>query len=345
MANFISMNDVQKILSLSDIDLDFSQMQHVDDNELYNEKYSRVPKSRTVKVVKNENYSKKKSVTPTSPSLLPEDVTYPQTVLKNIPSITDVSDPVKPIEVLMSQETDFMKNMYSIFIMICDKDSYPERAMSVGEPLSSGAEKTSGRDYLYTSPQLNWSIIGMRADGIDIPQMKQAYSTIKIAGQTVNKIVGKIETTNKASLSVTLDQSMFILDAFHQLSHDYFAKEKRISDTITAIEGKEFYSAYGALPIHYIDSKMNVIDIIVEYDADYLTFTEHENMNERLSNKKADTRYYPSKANRMQRYVLHDCRFLGRDSSLDFGTQANPMKATFPFVFRRVIRTSAQGLN
>lgn len=343
MADYLSINDIQDALSLNDAN--FNEMQHIDDSTLYDEKHNEKSKQGIARVAADEDYSKTKDITPSSPSRLPEDVTYPRTLLKDMLSVTEVDDPVKPIEVLMSQEADFMKNMYSIFIMICDKDTYPERAMSAGEPLSPGAEKTSGRDYLYTSPQLNWSIIGMRADGISIPQMKQSYSTIKVAGQTVNKIVGKVETVNKASLSVTLDQSMYILDAFHQLSHDYFAKEKRISDTITAIEGKEFYNAYGALPIHYLESKMNVVDIIVEYDADYLTFTEHEDMNERLSNKKADTRYYPSKANRMQRYVLHDCRFLGRDSSLDFSAQANPMKATFPFVFRRALRTSALGLN
>lgn len=342
MAEYIDMKDIKSPLSLEEYTID----NFISDNGSYVTKNRSKPEpNSSTKVAKLTDYSEIRDISPTKPINLGEDITYPQLKLAQLPTILDVVDPVRPIDVLMSQEPDFMKNMYNIYIMMCSKDTYPERAMTAGEPIGDFPQKTSGRDFLYTSPDKNWTIIGMRTDSISIPQSKQTSSVIKVAGQTVSKIMGKLELTNKGALSVRLDQSMFILDAFHQLSHDYFAKERKIADSITEIKGKEFYNAYGSLPLHSAASKTSIIDIIVEYDADYLTMSEHNNKTERLNSRKADTRYYPNAAERMQRYILHDCRFLGRDSSLDFSDKAEPMKATFPFVFRRAVHVSDRGLN
>ena len=50
------------------------------------------------------------------------------------------------------------------------------------------------------------------------------------------------------------------------------------------------------------------------------------------------------KTDRVQRYIFHDCRFLGRSSSIQFkNDSADPLSATFPFVYRKLAHITADG--
>lgn len=296
-------------------------------------------------------YYKKNSISSTAPNLYSDDSLYSRLVNKFKSSIGETEDPYNPIDVLMSQEPDFMPNMYNIYIVLIDKDSNAFEAFDNGTSLGETYSNlnSTGQYWLGTPKMNNYSLIGMRATNIEIPQKKQETTEIKMAGQSVQKISGKVSLTNKSSIEVDLDQSMFLLDAFHKLNGDWFAKEATSQSYVEGaqlLSGKQFLLNFGKLPIHSKDSKMKKLDIIVEYDADYFQmsrYDDHYQVNANLG--KTDHRYFDGKANRVQRYILHDCRFLGRSSNIVFNNDANPIKATFPFTFRRILRMSATGYN
>ncbi len=320
-------------------------------------------------------YKKMKDISPTKPiNFKEEDAKIERTSLKSIQSYKDIPDDVDPIDVLMSQEPDFMANMYNLYIVEVPADKKESAfAAKSGIPLGTyiGPETNTGRDYLSTIMTDFYSLLGMRIDGIEIPQRQYQTADIKVAGQVVKKVVGKVNQTNKGSFTVDLDQSMFILDAFHRLNGDWWAKERAAyealddktlkGDTPAAgqkISGKQFVLNFGNLPFHSdiddMGGKKRIIDIIVEYDAAYQIYSRaNDKSNEDdtpdplsfdMKPKLQDKRYLNGTSGRVQRYILHDVRFLGRSSGIAFNNSgADVLKATIPFTFRRVVKVSDTG--
>ena len=256
-----------------------------------------------------------------------------------------------------------MANMYNIYLLEVPATyrDYPEQAYKTGTTLGTyiGPETDTGRNFLGTDTNELFSIIGMRTEGIEIPNKSLNTTDIKVAGQLVKKIVGNVNMPNKASFTIELDQSMFILDAFHRLNGDWWAKEYAAYSAIdvgllkgnasesNTITGKQFLLNFGNLPYHSSadknGGKKSIIDVIVEYDAAYQIMSRYDNKFGSGSKKVEDDRFL-TRRGRVQRYILHDCRFLGRSSALTFqNSSAEPMKATFPFTFRRVLKVTDQG--
>lgn len=318
----------------------------------------------------DDTYLKVKSVKTTNPiDFNEENSRVGRLISKSATKYDDIKDDISPIDVLQSSEPDFMANMYNIYILEVPEQyrDNPEQAYKTGTALGTyiGPETPTGRDYLGTNTNDLFSIIGMRTEGIEIPNKSLNTTDIKVAGQLVKKIVGNVNTPNKASFTVDLDQSMFILDAFHRLNGDWWAKEYNAYNALdagllkgnasesTQIEGKQFLLNFGTLPFHANSSKKSIIDIIVEYDAAHQIISRYNNKlgsNDVIENGSAsqipevkDERFLLKRC-RVQRYILHDCRFLGRSSSLTFqNSSAEPMKATFPFTFRRVLKVTDDG--
>ena len=310
------------------------------------------------------NYSKINDVNTTQPIDFKEEETrFDRLISKSVKKYNDLKDDVSPIEVLQSSEPDFMANMYNIYLLEVPAEyrDYPEQAYKTGTALGTyiGPETDTGRNFLGTDTNDLFSIIGMRTEGIEIPNKSLNTTDIKVAGQLVKKIVGNVNMPNKASFTIELDQSMFILDAFHRLNGDWWAKEYAAYSAIDAgllkgnasssnhITGKQFLLNYGTLPFHSssdkVGGKKSIIDVIVEYDAAYQIMSRYDNKFGGSSKKVEDDRFL-TKRGRVQRYILHDCRFLGRSSALTFqNSSAEPMKATFPFTFRRVLKVTDQG--
>lgn len=334
----------------------------------------KVPKTTPGESLKGKDYKKAKKIKPTSPNNFKEKEEHLERLTrKSVKSFSKLNDDeINPIDVLTSSEPDFMTNMYNIFILEIPakfKDD-PAKAYTNGITVGTyaGAATTTGRDFLDTPTDSFFSIIGMRTDGIEIAQKTLTVNDIKIAGQTVKKITGKVETPNRASFTIDLDQSMFILDAFHRLNSDWWAKEYSAYTAIepnllkgqvpqdNAINGKEFLLNYGMTPFHSdVNGKdKSVIDVIVEYDAAYQIWSRYNNKDgsndlqeDDLSIEQPDKvndRRFLHKSGRVQRYILHDCRFLGRSSAISFShNSSDPIKATFPFVYRCVYKVNDQG--
>lgn len=320
---------------------------------------------KKIKVEKDSyNYSKVKDIKPTKPTDFKEETRFDRLISKDVKKYNDLKDDVSPIEVLQSSEPDFMANMYNIYLLEVPAEyrDYPEQAYKTGTALGTyiGPETDTGRNFLGTDTNDLFSIIGMRTEGIEIPNKSLNTTDIKVAGQLVKKIVGNVNMPNKASFTIELDQSMFILDAFHRLNGDWWAKEYAAYSAIDAgllkgnasssnhITGKQFLLNYGTLPFHSssdkVGGKKSIIDVIVEYDAAYQIMSRYDNKFGGGSKKVEDDRFL-TKRGRVQRYILHDCRFLGRSSALTFqNSSAEPMKATFPFTFRRVLKVTDQGI-
>lgn len=322
-------------------------------------------KVKKIKVEKDgDDYSKIKDIKPTKPTDFKEEETrFDRLISKAVKKYNDLKDDVSPIEVLQSSEPDFMANMYNIYLLEVPAKyrDYPEQAYRTGTTLGTyiGPETDTGRNFLGTDTNDLFSIIGMRTEGIEIPNKSLNTTDIKVAGQLVKKIVGNVNMPNKASFTIELDQSMFILDAFHRLNGDWWAKEYAAYSAIdvgllkgnasesNTITGKQFLLNFGNLPYHSSadknGGKKSIIDVIVEYDAAYQIMSRYDNKFGSGSKKVEDDRFLTKRC-RVQRYILHDCRFLGRSSALTFqNSSAEPMKATFPFTFRRVLKVTDQG--
>lgn len=322
-------------------------------------------KVKKIKVEKDgDDYSKVKDIKPTKPTDFKEEETrFDRLISKAVKKYNDLKDDVSPIEVLQSSEPDFMANMYNIYLLEVPATyrDYPEQAYKTGTTLGTyiGPETDTGRNFLGTDTNELFSIIGMRTEGIEIPNKSLNTTDIKVAGQLVKKIVGNVNMPNKASFTIELDQSMFILDAFHRLNGDWWAKEYAAYSVIdvgllkgeasesNTITGKQFLLNFGNLPYHSsadkTGGKKSIIDVIVEYDAAYQIMSRYDNKFGSGSTKVEDDRFL-TRRGRVQRYILHDCRFLGRSSALTFqNSSAEPMKATFPFTFRRVLKVTDQG--
>lgn len=322
-------------------------------------------KVKKIKVEKDgDDYSKVKDIKPTKPTDFKEEETrFDRLISKAVKKYNDLKDDVSPIEVLQSSEPDFMANMYNIYLLEVPATyrDYPEQAYKTGTTLGTyiGPETDTGRNFLGTDTNELFSIIGMRTEGIEIPNKSLNTTDIKVAGQLVKKIVGNVNMPNKASFTIELDQSMFILDAFHRLNGDWWAKEYAAYSAIdvgllkgnasesNTITGKQFLLNFGNLPYHSSadknGGKKSIIDVIVEYDAAYHIMSRYDNKFGSGSKKVEDDRFL-TKRGRVQRYILHDCRFLGRSSALTFqNSSAETMKATFPFTFRRVLKVTDQG--
>ena len=294
--------------------------------------------------------------------LLPNgEAYYDKSEIKNIRSSTQTPDYINPIYLLASQEPDFMPNMYNVYFILADRDTSADKI-----DMSKSIERVSnesGRNYLQTTTYYRWNMIGTRLDSIDIPQRKQSVATIKFAGNTINKLVNRYEKTNKIDLSVRLDQSMFLLDAFHGLAGDFWAAERERSNTLLNLDvfpdvkmkegtivGSTLYNMLGV--ISQVGHKM--LDIVVEYDSDYFLYSRYHDLFGTVgygdsSQKKIipenPTAWSSNTKNRIHRYVFHNCHFLGRSSAISFSHDANPITSTFPFTFRKVVHLTAAAAN
>ncbi len=270
--------------------------------------------------------------------------------IKNVTSTSSISESATPIEVLMSQEPDFMPNMYNIYFILSDNNS-EATDIDVSNSVDTDANDT-GRNILNTPFQQRWSLIGTRIDRIEFPQKKQMTGTIMFAGHTINKLVGRYERTTRLDLSIRLDQSMYVLDAFHALNADCWAAERKRKEFIESIpthplEGKNFYNFLG-VAMRKVNGKGKLLNIIVEYDADYFTFSRyHDTLGTIGYGNESNISISPIdsiKKDRVQRYIFYDCRFLGRSSSIQFkNDSAEPLSATFPFVYRKALHVTADG--
>lgn len=299
------------------------------------------------------DYSKIKKIDNFQPTLSPIEGQnqYEINWIKNIGNVTKIEDNITPIEVLMSQEPDFMPNMYNVYFVLVDNGKDV-----VDVDLSKNIESVtydSGRNALVTPFEQRWSLIGTRIDGIEFPQKKQSTGTIQFAGQTINKVVGRYERLTKLDLTIRLDQNMYVLDAFHALNADCWAAERKRKDFIEnapthPLEGKNFYNFLG-IAMRKVNGKGKMLDIVVEYDADYFTFSRYHDLMGTVGFGETDVQIVKSptesfKTDRVQRYVFHDCRFLGRSSSIQFkNDSADPLSATFPFVYRKLAHITADG--
>ena len=351
MADYSQIKD----LTLNDVPQEYSLIKDIPNSDNTAEIGARPVRQR---YVREPNYASVNKIQNFQPTLSPIEGSkqYEINWIKHISDVTKIEDNITPIEVLMSQEPDFMPNMYNVYFILVDKDKDV-----VDIDLSKNIEKVtydSGRNILNTPFAQRWSLIGTRIDSIEFPQKKQSTGTIKFAGQTINKVVGKYERTTKLDLSIRLDQNMYVLDAFHALNADCWAAERKRRDFIEnapsqPLEGKNFYNFLG-VAMRRTDGKAKMLDIVVEYDADYFTFSRYHdlygtvgfasNVFESDLNQRPKSPVEMTKADRVQRYVFHDCRFLGRSSSIQFKNDgADPLVANFPFVYRKLAHLTADG--
>lgn len=338
-------------------------------------------KTLSQEITSEASYSKVNDVKPTVPTDFKEkDSQFERQRLRSVKTYSKIEDNINTVQVLESQEPDFMTNMYNIYLVELPekyKDDITAARSATAISQYTGQADDTGRDYLSTPTDQFYSILGMRTEGIEIAQRTVPVVDIKVAGQVVKKLAGRVDLPNKASFTIDLDQSMFILDAFHRLNGDWWAKEREAYDAVVAdnetngktvnescgMTGKQFLLNFGNLPSFYNlednedkkKMKKSVIDIVVRYDAAYRIQTEYTDVaKDRISDEKdgastgqdnqfKDTRFM-DKANREQIYILHDVRFLGRSSAISFSQEsADVLKATFPFTYRKVIKVSGSG--
>lgn len=302
-----------------------------------------------------------KDIQVSAPYLPNGEAYYDKSEIKNVRSSTQTPDYINPIYLLTSQEPDFMPNMYNVYFILADRDTSVNKI-----DMSKSIERVSnesGRNYLQTTSQYRWNMIGTRLDSIDIPQRKQSVATIKFAGNTINKLINRYEKTNKIDLSVRLDQSMFLLDAFHGLAGDFWAAERERSNVLLNLDvfpdvkmkegtivGSTLYNMLGV--ISQVGHKM--LDIVVEYDSDYFLYSRYHDLfgilgygdsSQKKTISENPTAWSSNTKNRIHRYVFHNCHFLGRSSAISFNHEANPITSTFPFTFRRVVHLTAAAVN
>lgn len=347
--NEINLDDRQQEYSLE------SDTENISEAINYKEK-----KSLTDTDEKTPDYSDKETITEYQPEL---PYTGESILGKFIPTNEKAYETTSenPIDLLMSQEPDFMSNMYNVYFIVMPKDMKVTKSEHNSKELFKYTgvtnidmskfveklDKDSGRNYLVTDTNKKWSIISTRIESIDIPMFKQTVQQIRFAGQVINKIVGKKERATKVDLNIRLDQSMYILDAFHALNGDFWASErKRLENGKQIYSGKQFYNLMG---LAASSTNIPAIDIVVEYDANYMTFSSYHDKAGTIGFKDDSTLVVPkeddrwlSKKGRIQRYVFHDCKFLGHSSAIDFKSSgAEPLSATFPFTFRTIMHSTA----
>ena len=153
-------------------------------------------KKKKIKLERSEkDYHKVKDVDTTKViDFNEEDERFDRLTSKAVKKYSDIKDDaVKPIEVLQSSEPDFMSNMYNIYLLEVPAEyrDNPELAYKMGTTLGTyiGPETDTGRDYLSTPTNDLFSIIGMRTEGIEIPNKsmkpKRIFSSQKLLIETL----------------------------------------------------------------------------------------------------------------------------------------------------------------
>lgn len=356
------MNNSLDYTNLNEISLDNRQQEYSLDSNIENTDKAISYKDK--ESLNNEesklDYSDKEAVTEYQPELpYTGESILGKFISTNKKAYESASE--NPIDLLMSQEPDFMSNMYNVYFIIMPKNMKVTKSMYDSKELFKYTgvtdidmskfveklDKDSGRNYLVTDTNKKWSIISTRIESIDIPMFKQTVQQIRFAGQVINKVVGKKERATKVDLNIRLDQSMYILDAFHALNSDFWASErKRLENGKSIYSGKQFYNLMG---LAASSPNIPAIDIVVEYDADYMTFSSYHDKAGTVGFTNDVSHVVPptddrwlSKKGRIQRYVFHDCKFLGRSSAINFKSSgAEPLSATFPFTFRTIMHSTA----
>lgn len=256
-----------------------------------------------------------------------------------------------PIERLILQEPDFMSNMYTIYLLV---RSLGESVNGTYVEMPYYSSTLTAYDLL-TKPlstpyDLNYSIFAIKCTGINIPQKKQTLATpIKFLTAEVPKIASKVEQVKKGSITVDLDQSMYLLDGLHLMSGSLFTLKEHAKDAYTnpklswqPVSGDYYFT--NLFPLLGPNGKYNLndagggrprLDIVVTYASEYRSMA-NPSKSENEKNIRYDERYL----NSINKYILEDVRFLGRSSSIKFTqASADKMQATFDYTFKRVSRT------
>lgn len=221
----------------------------------------------------------------------------------------------------------------------------PERRM-----LLSGADFMKNRfnvDFLFstnsysktlsTAAQLPFSNNGFmaRLTNISIPQIKAKTFTIKEGCESIDKIGSKFEMSNKASVSIRMDEFLFCYDLFNFLGLNSDINDSfKLMKPMTIVNNLE-------------NNKGQRIDILVKHlnyfienatDGDIVSNSESRFQNSvNIDNELLATSTLDSE--RAMTWYFEDVRFLGWNNGIKFSnSNSDAQILTLDFIFKRLVR-------
>lgn len=252
----------------------------------------------------------------------------------------------KPIDVLMHQANDSQNNMFEVFLLVRENKTILNE-MSWGSLYSSRYSGNKFVKMLRDSTSYNLALYEMDASAfafrcktITFPQKQMGIDTKVLFGNVITRMDGSVKTKRSGSLTFSLDNNMYIMDGLNLLSNYYGSlhvdeKKDFIKDykSLTKVDMKENYVNDYIFPCLFRkkydlnDNKTYYcVDLVVKYLTDYLNVKDVEEGKYSLDEYSSGEIEY---------FVLHDVRFLGRSSALEFKHEdGGEMQVTYNFIYK-----------
>lgn len=261
----------------------------------------------------------------------------------------------KPITTLLKQENDAQNNMFEVFLVI--KKAKSNNNISWKDFYTSQDDNISGKKFiklLSGSENLSSDTFGesassfqFRCKSINFPQTQADVQNQVLFGNVITRMTGSIKTKRSGSFTLSLDTNMFISDGLNLLSKYYGSLHETEKNSfienykkITNIEPNKNYLNNYIFPCFFRRS-YNLYDPSTYFCADLVVkyLTQYKNEREtNLNNLKYDRDLLSVDKfldNSIQYFVLHDIRFLGRSSALEFkNDDGGDMSVTFNFIYK-----------
>jgi hypothetical protein len=280
---------------------------------------------------------------------------------------------------LKCDQPDFMKNMYTAFLVINTSGTVFEHTYEMGADIinsdvasafssiygSSDAYKSFADNTLDNFYGVTTNIFGVRLNGIDIPQKKQKTHDLDFLTFKIPRVESTVELSHEGEITLDLDQNLYMLDAMNIMSYNlktlYNKKQTFYSDTIKAFNsfGTQLYSA--TQPSQIVNSYiLNFFPLMYSLTSGYsleledikngvrphidLVVFVNTNYRSWTSNESdpvnlKDNLDYAIKYEDFY-YTFSDVRFLGQSSSIKFSSEgANKLTASYKFIYNRLYKS------
>lgn len=241
-----------------------------------------------------------------------------------------------PVSKMLQAYPDFQKNQYTAFFALHDSND----STNIVEASTQLSTLNKIKD---DTPIIDLGnvYLGMRLNGIEIPQIKQNKFSIDFCGRKIPKIGSMPSMSKVESITFDLDQNLFVYSIFNQVSGNFTTLyspgttvkaptlgKTAISSDVADTANNFLLTLYPAL----YSAKSKEIDLIVVAPK----MPEYSNLDLNLNDMTSQTvlgdTSFKSKANKIY-YVFRNIKFLGQTNNLSFKTSADKLTGTYKFTF------------
>lgn len=244
---------------------------------------------------------------------------------------------------MMISHADFLTHMFDVFFVVYSDNIN----LDLFEYLQSKVNNIDGEDFYVNSKVksagLYKTLMAVRIHSIEVPEMETETWDLKFLNDVITKLKSKVEFDRKSTISIDLDERLYIIDLFNAISGNSIEQGNTNFGTIS---GPKFFNTN-------LRDKSLRMDIFVKHrdftkanrDLYYKnptpnSSTRFETLSTIWNSREGELQAFIGMQDENEPcWVFEDVRFLGPNNELDFDRdQSEKVVMQYDFIFKRLYK-------